>query len=470
MDATGHNTSTFSYNRRWLMNASALLAGDTLVLAFALLAASLIRYVIKAEHIPPSRGFFIIPLWWGGAVLLRLAPCWGIGAVEKLRRSQLLLIALFGMAAAFMYLSKSADVTSRIKFVGAYLICVPLVPLVRSWITGILIECRHWGVPTVIYGSSETVTHALDMMRKEPGLGYIPCGFFEDDAAADPSWNIPLLGGLSQYTREAPFALLGTARFPQGELQRLMDGPLSTYRRLIILPELLDLPSVWVMARDFNGVLGLEMVRNLLNPVARIFKRAVEIVMVLLLAPVWVPLMGLLAAVIWMQDRASPFYGQERIGRNGRPFRILKFRTMVLHAEAVLEAQIQNNPEVREEWLRDRKLKRDPRITPFGRTLRRMSLDELPQLFNVLKGDMALVGPRPLPDYHHNEIPPSVRVLREQVSPGVTGLWQVSGRSDAGTRGMEKLDTYYVRNWSFWLDVIILARTLSAVWRGEGAY
>jgi len=142
----------------------------------------------------------------------------------------------------------------------------------------------------------------------------------------------------------------------------------------------------------------------------------------------------------------------------------------VLHAEAVLEAQIQNNPEVREEWLRDRKLKRDPRITPFGRTLRRMSLDELPQLFNVLKGDMALVGPRPLPDYHHNEIPPSVRVLREQVSPGVTGLWQVSGRSDAGTRGMEKLDTYYVRNWSFWLDVIILARTLSAVWRGEGAY
>lgn len=470
MEPGRHNSSGFSYNRRWLLNTVSLLAGDTLVLAFALMAASMIRYYIKAEHIPPSRGFFIIPIWWAGAILLRLAPCWGIGVVEQLRRSQLLLATLFGMAAAFMFLSKSIDVTSRIKFVAAYLFCVPLLPLVRSWITAILIGYKQWGIPTVIYGTDQTVLHALDMMRKEPGLGYIPYGFFEDDPAPGHTWDIQQLGGLSDYTRDAPFALLGTASFPTGQLQHLMDGPLSTYRRIIILPDLLDLPSVWVMARDFNGVLGLELVRNLLNPVARLFKRAVEISLVLLLAPVWLPLTLVLALLIWVQDRHAPFYSQERIGRYGNPFRIIKFRTMVIHAEQVLEDYLQDNPAVREEWLRDRKLKKDPRITPIGRYLRRASLDELPQLFNVLKGDMALVGPRPLPEYHHSEIPSAVRFLREKVSPGVTGLWQVSGRSDTGTNGMEKMDTYYVRNWSIWLDVVILAKTISAVWRGDGAY
>lgn len=470
MQSACQNTAPFSYNRRWLLNTLCLLAGDTLVISFALMAASLIRYYIKAEHIPPSRGFFIIPIWWAGAILLRLAPCWGIGAVEKLRRSQLLLLALFGMAAAFMFLSKSTDVTSRIKFVTAYLICVPLVPLVRSWITAILIGYRRWGVPTVIYGTDETVAHAVDMMRMEPALGYMPCGFFEEENTHEQDWDIPHLGGLTQYTREAPFALLGTSSFPQGELRRLMDGPLATYRRLIILPELLDLPSVWVTARDFDGVLGLELVRNLLNPVARLAKGAEEIALVLLLSPLWLPLTLLLTLLIWLHDRHSPFYMQERIGRHGKPFRILKFRTMVVNAERVLEEYIQKNPAAREEWLQARKLKKDPRITPIGRYLRRTSLDELPQLFNVLRGEMALVGPRPLPQYHHSEIPPSVRSLRETVRPGVTGLWQVSGRSNAGTRGMEKMDTYYVRNWSVWLDVVILAKTFSAVWRGDGAY
>ena len=143
---------------------------------------------------------------------------------------------------------------------------------------------------------------------------------------------------------------------------------------------------------------------------------------------------------------------------------------MVPDADAVLETALAADPALREEWDAHFKLEADPRITRVGRVLRRTSLDELPQLFNVLRGDMSLVGPRPLPQYHHDELPERVRALRERVRPGITGLWQVSGRSDSGTLGMERWDPYYVRNWSLWLDAVILVRTLKVVARGSGAY
>jgi lipopolysaccharide/colanic/teichoic acid biosynthesis glycosyltransferase len=143
---------------------------------------------------------------------------------------------------------------------------------------------------------------------------------------------------------------------------------------------------------------------------------------------------------------------------------------MVPNAERVLQKALKNNPALRTEWETHYKLKKDPRITKVGNFLRQTSLDEIPQLLNVLRGNMSLVGPRPLPAYHHEDLPEQVRSLREKVNPGITGLWQVSGRSEAGTAGMEKWDPYYVRNWSIWLDIVIIARTFKAVFRGEGAY
>jgi len=458
----------FSYNKRWILNTVCLLGGDTLCLAFALVAAGLVRYFFRDIHIPTSRGFFLIPMWWVGAILLRLAPCWGIGSVEKLRREQFLLLGLFCLAAAAMFLSKSSEITSRIKFALAYIIGVPLIPIVRSWIIAILIDYKVWGIPTVIYGTDETVTNVLDIIRNEPGLGYQLVGFFDDETGT--TLDIPRMGNLMDHTQSAPFALLGIPSIPKGKLQDLMDGSLSHYRRLILLPDLLNIPSVWVTARDFNGVLGLELVRNLLNPVARLFKRTVELGLIIVSSPFWIPLGILLALLIYLHDKKPPIYRQTRIGRFDKTFSILKFRSMVPDAEQVLAGALEDNEELRQEWNANNKLKTDPRITPLGRWLRRTSLDEIPQLLNVLKGEMALVGPRPLPQYHHDQIAPSVMRLRAMVAPGITGLWQVSGRSDVGGADMERLDTYYVRNWSIWLDMIIMAKTLSAVLRGDGAY
>ena len=136
----------------------------------------------------------------------------------------------------------------------------------------------------------------------------------------------------------------------------------------------------------------------------------------------------------------------------------------------MLQQKLAADPKLRAEWEQNFKLRQDPRITRIGRFLRKTSLDELPQLVNVLRGEMALVGPRPLPAYHQRELPLSVQRLRHEVHPDMTGLWQVSGRSDAGNEGMIQLDPYYVRNWSVWLDLVILLRTFRAVVRSAGAY
>jgi lipopolysaccharide/colanic/teichoic acid biosynthesis glycosyltransferase len=182
------------------------------------------------------------------------------------------------------------------------------------------------------------------------------------------------------------------------------------------------------------------------------------------------PILGLISMAIAIIDRKTPFFVQERIGYRGRPFQLIKFRTMVENADELLERMLARDPRLREEWYRAQKLQCDPRVTAWGRVLRRWSFDELPQLLNVLSGRMSLIGPRPLPPDHYRELRETTRMLRDRVRPGMTGLWQVSGRSESGTTGMDRWDASYVRNWSIWLDIVILVRTVRAVVTGRGAY
>ena len=207
-----------------------------------------------------------------------------------------------------------------------------------------------------------------------------------------------------------------------------------------------------------------------MNPFSRGLKFTYDAFLALFFLPIWLPLLLVLALLVWIEDRANPFFVQPRLGSKGHRFKMIKFRTMRPDAEALLQQKLDAHPELREEWERHYKLKNDPRITRVGRFLRASSLDELPQLINVLRGEMSIVGPRPLPDYHMVKLSESLQSLRSRVRPGLTGLWQVSGRSDAGNEGLERWDTYYVRNWSIWLDLVILIRTLRAVLTGKGAY
>ena len=207
-------------------------------------------------------------------------------------------------------------------------------------------------------------------------------------------------------------------------------------------------------------------------------KRVFDLLVSLLALLVTAPMMLVLALLIKRSSPGPVFFIQERLGRDGRPFNFYKFRSMKHNSDDAIHRQfaamfINGDNEGCSESNEGEevfKLKADPRITTIGAWLRKTSLDELPQLFDVLLGNMSLVGPRPLPLYHYMELPESVRRLRERVRPGITGLWQVSGRSEASTEGMERWDTYYVRNWSVWLDIVILVRTVRVVLTGKGAY
>jgi exopolysaccharide biosynthesis polyprenyl glycosylphosphotransferase len=220
----------------------------------------------------------------------------------------------------------------------------------------------------------------------------------------------------------------------------------------------------------FTQPLSFVSVRNnLLSKNMLITKRIFDIVFSIFLIFLFSPIIVIAAILIKLTSKGPIFYVQKRPGRFGRMIKIYKFRTMYLDADKKLEEILKNNEELREEFMKYRKLKNDPRITPLGRFLRRFSIDEIPQLFNVLKGDMSIVGPRP---YQIDEIEHmgEYKDIVLSVRPGLTGLWQISGRSDLSFQAKLKIETWYVLNWNLWLDLFIIIRTIPAVISGKGAY
>jgi undecaprenyl-phosphate galactose phosphotransferase len=203
------------------------------------------------------------------------------------------------------------------------------------------------------------------------------------------------------------------------------------------------------------------------------WKRSFDVLFSLFAIAVTLPVMILIAIAIKLTDGGSIFFGQKRPGLNGKTFTLYKFRTMYPDNEKILKEYLIKNPRAEEEWRKYRKLKSyDPRVTPLGRFLRKYSLDELPQFFNVLKGDMSVVGPRPYIEKEFEEygITKEVREKLLSVKPGVTGLWQVEGRNDMTFEDRIKLDLEYIDNLSLWLDLKIILKTIWVMLTGKGAY
>ena len=242
------------------------------------------------------------------------------------------------------------------------------------------------------------------------------------------------------------------------------------YAQIFVLADTPQLRISGLKAANAGGAIGLRVTHLRHGAGADRLKRAMDLAVAVPALIVSLPVMALAALAIWIVDPGPVFYAQPREGLNGRVVRVLKLRSMYRDAEARLEDLLRSDPAARREWDAHFKLRRDPRILPIvGNVLRRSSLDELPQLLNVIMGGMSVVGPRPFPEYHLAAMRPEFRRKRCSVPPGITGLWQISERSQADLAQQEQLDAFYIDNRSVWLDLSILLRTLPAVILGRGA-
>jgi Undecaprenyl-phosphate galactose phosphotransferase WbaP len=255
----------------------------------------------------------------------------------------------------------------------------------------------------------------------------------------------------------------------RNELLRLLDRYGQCFGHVMVIPDLIGMSSIGIRVREMRGIIGLEVTRQLLRPSAKIAKRLLDLATAAILVPVTAPLILAFALLIKLESPGPILYANERIGLGGRKFKAWKLRTMVVTGDQVLREYFEKHPLEQFSFLRNQKLRNDPRITKIGRILRKTSIDELPQLWNVFKGEMSVVGPRP---FLENQIEMYGRSfeLYKLVRPGITGLWQVSGRNKLPFSERVLLDAYCIQNWSVWMDIYILARTFGVVLTGRGAY
>lgn len=415
-------------------------------------------------------GLMLLPV---GFWLVRLYPGYGLTTVERLRRRLRTTFIFFLVFISWNFL---AHESGRSRGVLLITLCVALfIPPFFQWgFRKILIRFNLWGTPVIVLGAGMTGEHVVNSLLKDAVLGYRPIAFFDDDKEKRGTLiaGVPVVGSLSEadeYSGKVTCALIaipGAGRERVVHLARHLP-----FFHVLIVPDLIGLQSLWVETRDLGGVVGLEIQKNLLLRRNWYLKRLLDYALGVPLFAVSVPILMFLSFWTMLISPGNPFYCQVREGRRGRKFKVWKMRTMFPHAEKLLQEYLEKDIDARHEWNLFFKLKDDPRILPFvGALLRKTSLDELPQLWNVLRGEMSLVGPRPFPHYHLEQFDQSFLELRRSVMPGMTGMWQVNARSDGNLTVQETLDSYYIRNWSIWLDLSLLARTVSVVLSGKGAY
>lgn len=453
-----HNAGKASFLRP-LAPGCLLAVGDVVVIQLCLVCATLVRAALSPWY----------PIGIGPAVYLglhaavfslsfafsfaSLYPGYGKTSVERLRLRILAIFASFGAMLVFDYLAQAGQWSRGILLIAALLVSFA-IPLWDSIARRLMARAGIWGMPVVVFGPEALRQPIITSLRQHNELGWVPVAEGNRAPAGAPAVpNVSLA------------IVIADGRNPISGIDHL------PYPKVVMVPAVAEIQSLWVQVRDMGTHLGLEMQRNLLLPSNRAFKRCFDIVFSLAAILLSLPIMIPVAIALKIVSPGPLFFTQERHGLDGCTFRIIKFRTMQTDAEERLKAHLAADAQAREEWDRFRKLARDPRIIPlFGNFMRRFSIDELPQFLNVLRGEMSVVGPRPLPDYHWRPSGDPDADLRMKVRPGITGLVQVSGRSTLPVSEQLRLDSYYVRNWSLWMDLYILARTVSEVLTGKGAW
>ncbi len=358
-----------------------------------------------------------------------------------------------------------------------------LFPFLRLMGKRLLYNAGLWKENVIIIGAGKAGIDTVKALRAETHLGYQVLGFLDDD---DSKIGTELLIGGEPYrvfgkTRnfskfvnmlDISTIIIAIPSLAIEKLTELTSNIQKHAKNILLIPDLkgIALTNTELNHLFFQQLFLLKINNNLKSLHNRIIKRSFEMAVSFILLPLLLPLIGILGLLIRLDSPGPVFYRHKRIGRGGKEFGVYKFRSMHLDSSDRLETILETDPEARKEWDTYFKLKNDPRITRMGRFLRRTSLDELPQIFNVLKSEMSLVGPRPVIEEELIKYYKEGADYYQLVRPGITGLWQVSGRNNIDYEARVKLDTWYVLNWSLWLDVLMLVRTVKVVFQKQGAY
>ncbi|AOX19531.1 undecaprenyl-phosphate galactose phosphotransferase WbaP [Kozakia baliensis] len=345
--------------------------------------------------------------------------------------------------------------------------CFPFLLIIyRNFSKQILDRLGFWRVPVMLIGSPENTSHALDILH----TGFPPGVLVKNVLRVEDAVNILETSNGNEFLKSAGVVQLILALDIYSPVtQRLVAAIARRRLPFALMPQIADLPVQCTNSISYfsHDAVIMTYRSSLDQRLHRALKLSFDVLAALTLFILVLPVFALLFVLV-KRDGGPAMFGHARIGRNGQTFRCLKFRSMVPNAGEVLHDLLENDPAARAEWAATQKLTNDPRITKVGRILRKTSLDELPQLLNVLRLEMSLVGPRPIvgaETAHYGEDIAYYYATR----PGITGLWQVSGRSDTSYERRVQLDRWYVRNWTLWHDIAILLKTLPAVLFQSGA-
>ena len=402
-----------------------------------------------------------------------LYPGAALGQVEEFRRLFFSVTLLYLLMFSYLFTTRNVELYSRVVFMTSWIGTLFFLPLSRWMLRSIMKNFGFGQIHALVAGAGVGGVSLVEELQKDRHIGIVPEAFIDDDVAMTGKiiQNIPVLGEIDDAaeiaeSRNIDYIIICLPLAVTREKIKILS---RYFHHIMIVPDNEVFPIAWAYPIDMNGRLGMELRNQLMLRGPRLVKKAFELVLATMAIIVLLPLFVLIAILIKMTSRGPILYSAERLGLGGKNIKVLKFRTMHQDAHAKLEQMLEVNPELRKEWQEKFKINNDPRITPLGHILRRSSLDELPQFINVIKGEMAVIGPRPIVEREIAYYGENYAVVN-RVKPGITGYWQVSGRSETSYSQRVRMDMYYIMNWSIWLDIYIFLKTVKEVLFCKGAY
>lgn len=458
------------------------IVGDYLAILFAEKMAFGIHDVYgtlvgTSYHVPNAYLFFWIPLVF--IAFLAISQTYTKMQPILVMVQQIFYAVLYALITCILalYFMKASVLASRLYVVLFGFLTLFNIYVGRYILLKLLKKMNWLTKPVILIGAGKTAELTLSFFDSDLGYRYRVVGLLDD---APISKTLPkkflLLGRVQDAVdiiRDSGVkTVLITAPGMDGARMEQLVGKIQPLvRDIFFVPDLMMLPLGHVGVEPFytEKVFMLSIRNNLARRRNRLAKRIFDFILTIVGGILISPILLILAVIVGIDNKGRIIFAHRRVGRKGKTFPCYKFQTMVPDAQERLEEYLRENPEARKEWEASFKLTNDPRVTKLGAFLRKTSLDELPQLWNVLMGDMSLVGPRPI-------VVKEVKFYGENIEeyymvpPGITGMWQVNGRSDTTYEERVAMDTWYVRNWSVWIDLVYLFKTVKAVFTGKGAY